>query len=87
MSHSVVRGAIFIPLPLPGGGLSYYILLTRQFGIYLEYDSRVTPNTPHLSLEENKRLYLEYDSLARIRQFGSNTTVWYILLTRQACYP
>lgn len=58
MSHSVVRGAIFIPLPLPWGGLSYYILLTRQFGIYLEYDSRVTPNTPHLSLEENKRLYL-----------------------------
>lgn len=58
MSHSVVRGAIFIPLPLPRGGLSYYILLTRQFGIYLEYDRRVTPNTPHLSLEENKRLYL-----------------------------
>lgn len=57
MSHSVVRGAIFIPLPLPGV-LSYYILQTRQFGIYLEYDSRVTPNTPHLSLEENKRLYL-----------------------------
>lgn len=57
MSHSVVRGAIFIPLPLPGG-LSYYIFQTRQFGIYLEYDSRVTPNTPHLSLEENKRLYL-----------------------------
>lgn len=58
MSHSVVRGAIFIPPPTPRGGLSYYILLTRQFGIYLEYDSRVTPNTPHLSLEENERLYL-----------------------------
>ena len=58
MSHSVVRGDIFIPLPLPGGVLSYYILQTRQFGIYLEYDRRVTPNTPHLSLEENKRLYL-----------------------------
>lgn len=57
MLHSVVRGAIFIPLP-PRGGLSYYIFQTRQFGIYLEYDSRVTPNTPHLSLEENKRLYL-----------------------------
>lgn len=41
MSHSVVRGAIFIPPPTPGGGLSYYILLTRQFGIYLEYDSLV----------------------------------------------
>ena len=54
MSHSVVRGIIFIPPPTPGGGLSYYILLTRQFGIYLEYDRRVTPNTPHLSLEENK---------------------------------
>ena len=60
MSHSVVRGAIFIPPPTPGGGLSYYILLTRQFGIYLEYDRCVTPNTPHLSLEENKRLYLCY---------------------------
>lgn len=89
MSHSVVRGAIFIPPPTPGGGLSYYILLTRQFGIsrirhkhntiQAQYntrdtrdtrdtkdyifidttqDSRVTPNTPHLSLEENKRLYL-----------------------------
>ena len=46
MSHSVVRGAIFIPPPTPRGGLSYYILLTRQFGIYLEYNRR----------------YLEYDS-------------------------
>ena len=58
MSHSVVRGCYIYTPPTPRGGLSYYILLTRQFGIYLEYDSRVTPNTPHLSLEENKRLYL-----------------------------
>lgn len=58
MSHSVVRGCYIYTPPTPRGGLSYYILLTRQFGIYLEYDSRVTPNTPHLSLEENERLYL-----------------------------
>lgn len=68
MSHSVVRGAIFIPLPLPGVGYHiiycklgiWYIFQTRQFGIYLEYDSRVTPNTPHLSLEENKRFISLY---------------------------
>lgn len=58
MSHSVVRGAIFIPLPLPGGVIILYIANTTVWYISRIRHSRVTPNTPHLSLEENKRLYL-----------------------------
>ena len=57
MSHSVVRGVVFIPLPLPGWvALTLYMEL--EIDIYCLNTRRVTPNTPHLSLEENKRLYL-----------------------------
>ena len=59
MSHSVVRGVIFIPPPTPGWVvLTLYMEL--EIDIYCLNTRGVTPNTPHLSLEENKRFISLY---------------------------
>lgn len=58
MSHSVVRGAIFIPLPLPGG--CYHIIYCKHDSlVYISNTTVVLPLTPLTYLwRKTKDLYL-----------------------------
>lgn len=62
MSHSVVRGAIFIPLPLPGVG--YHIIYCKHDSlVYISNTTVVLPLTPLTYLWRKTKDYIFVVSL------------------------
>ena len=62
MSHSVVRGAIFIPLPLPGVG--YHIIYCKHDSlVYISNTTGVLPLTPLTYLWRKTKDYIFVISL------------------------
>ena len=62
MSHSVVRGAIFIPLPLPGVG--YHIIYCKYDSlVYISNTTGMLPLTPLTYLWRKTKDYIFVVSL------------------------